>query len=944
MSAQAALGRSIVRVVILASCWLPVEHILCAGTVVGDWITCSVATDTCSGSGFVCCIGPGDAGTGKTTCRWGGSGTDCVVTKAPTTTPVHYGGHYNLGNTGSTMTIMTKRPYAVYEPYMSAFLATYPDNTVVSFVQQSTDAEIQSDTASYTSVQRGPDVLQWYSGGSGSNKLIANGNFRNLDAMFKKYNLYEQLAPSMLKGGQDANGHPYIVPTDAYHWAMYYRPSVWRRYNVRPPKTWADWMAACDTFLAAGITPIYLGNYEGWPAISNFDYFDMRIRGPVAHMALLDGQQPWTSPDVYDVFMEWRRILDKYTRYQDIVNGWSTPDPVFLGTAAMAFCGDFVRWGAPAGFNMSDFDFFQFPIFDPGLAVGENAPGDGLVISATSQNPALAEAWLAYLVSTNVSIARVKAGDIRIPSNVNAFSSISDPLTLKGANMLRNADYITGVGDREVLADFKAVYTPELVKFLTYNYTGDAIRAMLQRLETARVQVYLHQAAPPDITASSSTTTTTPTDLISTKPVWVNLTTVTGGTKIYFTLDGSEPSDAAELYQGPILIAQSGRITLKAVTVGDALMIRSSKVSQQTFVLNLDPPPTFLGISVGVAGFSIALAIIGIVYALVLMALVQRYSREPILKAAAPRFLQIMLVGAIIALTCGVWMALDVSVGVPYSLSSTSCMVNIWAISIGWALMFGALFAKTYRVSSLFQAFEANNLTVKAVSDETLFRIVGLMTSLELLILVAWTVINPLTLASVDLGNAVSRHQCVSSGGSSVWAFATVSIVAKFAVLIAGIALCIQTRNVHDAFNGASDLVILPPADQARLTTAVDMTESKKIAFSIYNIATFGTGAFVISFLINEQDVALAVRAVGLFLSVVITITGVVLTKIYIIFYDKEMNNDKAWDLLSVSKRKAKGATTTSALPLTSGINRVTPATPVVPSALASGSTTAGLR
>lgn len=50
----------------------------------------------------------------------------------------------------------------------------------------------------------------------------------------------------------------------------------------------------------------------------------------------------------------------------------------------------------------------------------------------------------------------------------------------------------------------------------------------------------------------------------------------------------------------------------------------------------------------------------------------------------------------------------------------------------------------SHRVSSLFQAFEANNLTVKAVSDETLFRIVGLMTSLELLILVAWTVGAPL--------------------------------------------------------------------------------------------------------------------------------------------------------------------------------------------------------
>ncbi|CAK4937518.1 unnamed protein product [Aphanomyces euteiches] len=40
---------------------------------IGDWQTCNAASDTCSSSGWVCCVAPADISTGKTSCRPGGN-------------------------------------------------------------------------------------------------------------------------------------------------------------------------------------------------------------------------------------------------------------------------------------------------------------------------------------------------------------------------------------------------------------------------------------------------------------------------------------------------------------------------------------------------------------------------------------------------------------------------------------------------------------------------------------------------------------------------------------------------------------------------------------------------------------------------------------------------------------------------------------------------------
>ena len=65
--------------------------------------------------------------------------------------------------------------------------------------------------------------------------------------------------------------------------------------------------------------------------------------------------------------------------------------------------------------------------------------------------------------------------------------------------------------------------------------------------------------------------------------VTVTLTTRTSGAVIYYTVDGSEPTTASQIYQAPFLVA--GNLTVKAIAAksGGA----PSSVTSQTFTLNI---------------------------------------------------------------------------------------------------------------------------------------------------------------------------------------------------------------------------------------------------------------------------------------------------------------------------------------------------------------------
>jgi hypothetical protein len=177
----------------------------------------------------------------------------------------------------------------------------------------------------------------------------------------------------------------------------------------------------------------------------------MRINGPEFHVNVTAGRVEYTDPRIKNVFLEWKSLLDlgyfpeydvAVTNTYDIVNV-----DLESKTAAFTLMGDFFRGGFADPIVKADIDFFRFPIIDPTQLIGEDAPADGVVISANAPNMPGAERLLAEHGKLGPQTARMAY--TAIPANIHAAALITDPVVKKGAAMIASADFVLQFYDRD---------------------------------------------------------------------------------------------------------------------------------------------------------------------------------------------------------------------------------------------------------------------------------------------------------------------------------------------------------------------------------------------------------------------------------------------------------------------------------------------------------------
>ena len=87
-----------------------------------------------------------------------------------------------------------------------------------------------------------PDVLTWFAGNRmrffADNELLLN-----LDDLYAEQGLEEKFPAGILEVSKGNDGHYYFMPTSYYHWAVYYRPSLFEEAKVEVPETWEDFLA-----------------------------------------------------------------------------------------------------------------------------------------------------------------------------------------------------------------------------------------------------------------------------------------------------------------------------------------------------------------------------------------------------------------------------------------------------------------------------------------------------------------------------------------------------------------------------------------------------------------------------------------------------------------------------------------------------------------------------
>ena len=126
-------------------------------------------------------------------------------------------------------------------------------------------------------------------------------------------------------------------------WGVYYRKDLFTANGISVPTTWDDFVAACATLKAAGITPITIGSKYLWTTAGVFDYLNLRTNGYEFHMDLTLGKVPYTDPKVQAVFDKWDELVKPgYFLENHAALSWQEAlTPMVNGEAAMYVMGNF---------------------------------------------------------------------------------------------------------------------------------------------------------------------------------------------------------------------------------------------------------------------------------------------------------------------------------------------------------------------------------------------------------------------------------------------------------------------------------------------------------------------------------------------------------------------------------------------------------------------------
>jgi raffinose/stachyose/melibiose transport system substrate-binding protein len=242
-----------------------------------------------------------------------------------------------------------------------------------------------------------PDVFAWGSGPAYTGALAQAGLLYDLTEAYGTYGwpVYE-----FAKKQVTYDDKVYGVPGEMETIGIFYNKDVFTELGIAQPQNLAELTAAAEKIKGAGKIPFAAADQEGWEG-SHWLSMALSSRvGSAGMTSLFEGATPWNSADVVaalKVWEEWNKV------------GYLPPTPTavsydngnalfFSGDAAMVPTGSWLVGDIEAAEVGFEVGFMPFPS-ESGPGIWTGGLGSGPYISANSQNPEAALAFVDYLVS-----------------------------------------------------------------------------------------------------------------------------------------------------------------------------------------------------------------------------------------------------------------------------------------------------------------------------------------------------------------------------------------------------------------------------------------------------------------------------------------------------------------------------------------------------------------
>jgi multiple sugar transport system substrate-binding protein len=329
------------------------------------------------------------------------------------------------------------------------------------------------------------DVFSWFAGFR-MQFFAAQGFATDISDVWQE--IGADYSEAFKQASTGADGKQYFVPFYLYPWAVFYRKSLFEANGYEIPKTWDEYKALAERMKADGLTPIALGDKDGWPAMGTFDYINMRLNGYDFHIRLMAGEESWEDAKVKQVFSLWRELLPYC---QPGANGrtWQeAAQSLVAKQTGMYLLGMFVGQQF-SGEDAKDLDFFPFPAIDE--AHGQDAleaPIDGFMISGKAKNVEGAKRLCKYLASAQAQNIYLRSDPNNVATNSKADTSSYNDLQKKAVELISSAKHISQFLDRDTRPDFAStVMIPSLQTFLN---NPDDIDGLCRQIEAQKKSIF----------------------------------------------------------------------------------------------------------------------------------------------------------------------------------------------------------------------------------------------------------------------------------------------------------------------------------------------------------------------------------------------------------------------------------------------------------------------
>jgi alpha-glucoside transport system substrate-binding protein len=280
---------------------------------------------------------------------------------------------------------------------------------------------------------------------------------------------------------------------------VWYNPKNFAETGYEIPESWDELIALSEEMLDDGTAPwsigIESGGATGWPAADWIAEILLAESGPEVYDQWVDHEIPWTDPAIKSAFEKFGEVAltpgfvpggaDAIlaTGFED-ASYLPFEDPPQAHMYFNAFARGWVANQFPDLVPEEDYDFFKFPYIDPAFEGAVTVGGD--VVVMFNDTPA-ARSLMNFLAAGESWESWAAAGGYASPSRALDVSAYPDPLAVKAADQLTEAEILRfGAGD-VVPSEVQAAFWAGIIDYLQQP---DRLDAILGDIETVAAEAY----------------------------------------------------------------------------------------------------------------------------------------------------------------------------------------------------------------------------------------------------------------------------------------------------------------------------------------------------------------------------------------------------------------------------------------------------------------------